>query len=258
MNPLKKYFNKLTYDQKEALRVVKNYFWKINWLKTIWFNFKILPLSNAIKIPVLIAYNVKIKNVGKINFTGDLYTGMVSLGVIRIEHYEVNHTPLLFNNRGTFNIAGRFKMHPGSIMSTTPRAVLTVGHNVGFGANTKVISWHAITIGNNVRISWNCQIFDTDFHFLYNIEKDKYYQRIKEVIIGNNVFIGNGSTIGKGTIIPNGSVVSCISKISGDFTKVGENLLITGNPAQVVKKGVNISSGWYPEQEKEIAKLINE
>ena len=258
MNSLKKYFNKLTYDQKEALRVVRNYFWKINWLKTLWFNLKILPFSKAIKCPVLIAYNVKVRNVGKINFTDEIYTGMVSIGVIRITHYEMNHSPILFNNRGTLNFAGRFKMHPGSMLSTNPKATLSVGHNVGFGANTKVISWHAITIGNNVRISWNCQIFDTDFHFLYNVEKDKYYQRLKDVKIGDNVFIGNGCTIAKGTIIPNGCVISCISKVSGDFTEEGGNLLITGNPAQVVKKGVNISSGWYPEKEKEIAKQINE
>lgn len=258
MNPLRKYFNKLTYDQKESLRVIKNYSWDINWLKTLWFNFKILPFRKAIKCPVLIAYNVKVRNVGRINFTDELYTGMVTIGVVRIKHYEINHTPLLFNNRGTLNFAGRFKMCPGSMLATTTQATLSIGCNVGFGANTKVISWRAITFGNNVQVSWNCQIFDTDFHFLYNIEKGKYYQRIKEVKIGDNVFIGNGCTIGKGTIIPDGCVVSCISKVSGDFTEEGENLLIAGNPARVVKKGVNISSGWYPEQEKEIAKLINE
>ena len=111
-------------------------------------------------------------------------------------------------------------------------------------------------IGNNVQCSWDTQILDSDFHFLYNIEKNKYYPRTKEIVFGNDVFIGNGCTVGKGTVLPDGCVVSCISKVSGDFTNEGMNLLIAGNPAKVIKKGVSISSGWYPEKEKEIAKII--
>ena len=71
--------------------------------------------------------------------------------------------------------------------------------------------------------------------------------------IGNDVFVGNGSTISKGTIIPNGCVISCISKVSGDFTKHGEHLLISGNPATVVKTGIGITNGWYLREEYEVA-----
>ena len=92
------------------------------------------------------------------------------------------------------------------------------------------------------------------FHFLYNIEKDKYYPNTKPITIGDNVFIGNNCTLAKGTVLPNGCVVSCVSKTAGDFTKDGENLLISGNPAVIVKKGVNFSSGWYPQIEANIAK----
>lgn len=258
MSYIRNYFNKLSYDQKGSLRVIKNSFWKINWIKTLWFNCKTLPFSKAIRCPVIIAYNTKIKNVGKIVFTNDIYPAMVSLGVIRLGGIETTSNPLVFNNRGTLEIGGRLKIHPGAVFSIVKGATIKVGNCVGFGANSKVICRKSITIANNVQCSWNTQILDSDFHFLYNIEKDKYYPRTKDIIIGNNVFIGNGCTIGKGTILPDGCVVSCISKVSGDFTTEGENLLISGNPAKVIKKGVNISSGWFPEKEKEIAKLMKE
>lgn len=258
MNFTRKYFQQLNYDQKESLRVIKNSFWKINWLKTLWLNFKVLPFKSAIKCPIVVAYNTKIKNIGKIIFTNKIYPAMVSLGVIRISAFETTANPIIFNNRGTLEIGGRFKVHPGSVLAIVPGATIKIGNHVGFGANTKVVCRKAIKIGNDVRISWNCQVLDSDFHFLYNVEKDKYYQRTKEIIIGNNIFVGNGCTIGKGTIIPDGCVISCISKVCGDYTNEGENLLFMGNPAKIIKKGVNISNGWYPEKEKEIAKQINE
>lgn len=256
MEIIKKYLAGLAYDQKESLRLIKNSFWRVNWIKTIWFNFKILPFSKAVKCPVLVGRNVKVKNIGKINFTGSVYPGMVSIAVIKIPAIETNHAPTIFNNRGTLNIGGRLKFHPGVILAIIPNATITLGNRVGFGANTRVVCRKNIILGDDVRISWNCQLFDTDFHFLYNIEKDKYYQRTKEIVIGDNVFIGNGCTVGKGTVIPNGCVVSCISKISGNYVTEGENLLIAGNPAKVIKKGVNISNGWYPAKEADIAKIL--
>ena len=258
MNFIRKRFNKLSYDKKQALRVVKNSIWKINWLKTFWFNLKILPLREAIKCPVLVAFNVKIKSIGNIIFTNEIYTGMVSIGVIKIDAFETNNFPTIFNNKGKFFISGRVKMHPGSCLMIASKASLTTGNHVGFGANTKVICCKSITIGDDVRFSWNCQLFDTDFHFLYNVEKKKHYQRLKDIVIGNNVFIGNGCTIGKGTIIPNGCVISCVSKVSGDYTNDGENLLLVGNPAKIIKKGVNMGNSWFPEIENEIAKIMNE
>ncbi len=254
MNIVKRFFRELPNEHKASLRVIKSRFWKINWIKTLWFNFKILPFNQALKCPIIIAYNTKIKSIGNIIFTNDIYTGMVSLGVIRLSSFETTAIPLIFNNKGTLNIGGRLKIHPGSVISIVKNATMTTGDRVGFGAGSKIICRKSITLGNDVRCSWNVQILDSDFHFLYNIEKDKYYPRTKDIVIGNNIFVGNGCTIGKGTILPDGCVVSCISKVSGDFTKQSENLLIAGNPAIVIKKGVNISSGWFPEEEKIIAK----
>lgn len=256
MNIIRKYFETLSYDEKESLRVIKNSFWSINWIKTLWMNFSVLPFKQAIKCPFIISYNAKIKNIGKIIFPSHIYPGMVSIGVIKISAFETNQIPTIFNNRGTFKFGGRVKFHPGTVVAIVNNATLEVGNHVGLGANTKLVCRKSITIGNDVRCSWNSQILDSDFHFLYNIEKDKFYSRTKEISIGDNVFIGNGCTVGKGTVIPNGSVVSCISKVSGDYSKEGENLLLMGNPAKVIKKGVNISNGWYPEREIEISKLI--
>lgn len=251
-------FNRLSYDEKAGLRIIRHSFWSINWLKTLWFNFQILPFKEALKCPVLISYNVRVKSIGQIMFTSPTYPGMISLGVEKITAFETNSLPIVFNNCGRICFAGRFKLHPGGVLVIYTNAELNIGHHVGLGAGTKLVCSKNINIGNDVRISWNCQVFDTDFHFLYNVDKDSYYPRSKEIRIANNVFVGNGTTIGKGTILPDGCVVSCISKVTGDFSAEGENLLIMGNPAIVRKYGVNMSNSWLPEKENEIAKLLGE
>lgn len=250
--------DKIDADLRFSLSIIRGYFWRINWFKSLWINLRILPFYQALKMPIIVSWNTKVRSIGKIIFPGKIHPGMLIVGIIRLPAFETYREPTVFANKGTLIINGNVKFHPGVKLNIYKGAVMSLGNHVGFGANTKIACSKSIILGNDVRISWNSQIFDTDFHFLYNIEKDKYYSNSKSIKIGNNVFIGNGSTIGKGTIIPNGCVISCISKVSGDFTKEGENLLIAGNPAIVLKKNVNFSNGWFPKIEVEISKKFKQ
>ena len=249
---------KLNNDLRFSLSIIMRYFWRINWPKSIWLSFKALPFKQAIKIPIIVSWNTKINSVGKIIFQGKIHPAMLMIGVIRLPAFETYRETTVFTNKGTLVIKGNVKLHPGVKLLIYKGATMSVGNHVGFGANTKIACNNSITIGDDVRISWNSQILDTDFHYLYNIEKDKFYPKSKPIVIHDNVFIGNGCTICKGTVITSGSVISCISKVKGDFSKEGENLLIVGNPAVILKKGFNMSSGWFPKKEIEINKMMRE
>lgn len=249
---------KSNYEKKEALRAIKEHFWHINWIKTIWFNLMALPFSQAIKIPFIVGYNTKIRNFGKIILKKHCFTGMVSLGVIRINPWETSYSPHIFSNKGILSFNGRTKFHPGSKIVIGENAVILLGERCTFGYDTKIISLHSIVIGNDFRMSWNGQILDTDFHFFKKINPQKIYPRKKPIVIGDNVFAGNNVTIGKGTNIPNGCVISCCSKIAGDFSEEGENILVSGNPAKVLSKGYEMGNGWFPHQEAAIARDMEE
>ena len=252
---VKKFFqNRIGYNDEQLtpLSNIFKYFWKINWLKTILFNFTALPFYQAIRLPFIVGYKCRIRRIGKVILKGRVSPGMISIGVIRLLT-DSNAERLVWANMGEMFFNGRAKFHPGSKISVKSKGVMKMGERVSIGSCTKLVCTKSIEIGKDTRISWECQIFDTDFHFLRNINKGKIYDRQKNVIIGNDVFIGNSSTVGKGTILPSGSVVSCCSKVSGDFSDEGFNLLIVGNPAKVVKKGVQMSSGWFSKKEHNIA-----
>lgn len=249
---------KWDYDRIAALKNFKRFFWQINWLKTLYYNLKWMKFSDALNLPIIIGYNARIRQTGKIIFINKPIAGQVSIGVERIVSWEDSSQRTFYTNNGTLYLHGRMKCHPGAKLIIQPKAILNIGNRVGFGANTKVICAKSITIGDDVRISWECQIFDTDFHFLKKVNTGKVYKRIKPIIIGGNVFIGNRCSISKGTIIPYGSTISCCSKVEGNYSNEGEFLLIKGNPASVVAKGYIFGNSWLPEEEKEIVKLLEE
>lgn len=240
-------------EQIVPLLQAKNCFLRINWIKTIWFNFKALPFKQAIKFPFVLGYHTRIKKVGVIKAEGYISPFMISFGLIRLNTDSTSER-VVFSNKGTVIFHGRAKFHSGAKINVRDGGVLSFGERDSIGSCTKIVCTRKISLGRDFQISWEGQLFDTDFHFLTNMSTGKIYPREKPIIIGNEVFIGNRCTIGKGTTLPDGATVSCCSKVSGDFSKDGDYPLIVGNPATIVKIGYKMGNGWFPKIENEIAK----
>lgn len=107
---------------------------------------------------------------------------------------------------------------------------IDIGNNTYIGDRTEIHSGESITIGNNVNISWDCNILDRDYH---GFESEK--EITKSVTICDNVWIGCRSIILKGVTIGEGSVVAAGSVVTKD---VPPKCLVGGNPAKVIKENV--------------------
>ena len=219
----------------------------LNLFKSFYFSWKTFSFREAFKLPVLIGRNSIINNWGKIEVKVPPYSGMISIGCRKLNGYENYLEPLMFSNYGKIIIGGPMKIYPGAKIVCSSGGVINFGGRNTIGRNTKIICYKHIVIGYNSGCSWECQIFDTDFHYLIDLDSGRPYKRTKPVSIGDNVFIGNHCNIGKGTKIPKGCVVSSWSKVSGSFENNGENLLLLGNPATVVRTGVSMSYAWDTE-----------
>ena len=124
---------------------------------------------------------------------------------------------------------------------------ITIGDNCYVGVGSRIWSAERITIGNNVLISHNVNIVDTNAHEMNHLERAAGFQRLMKeghprtknnvltapVSIGDyawisfNVCILKGVKIGKGAIVAGGSVVT---------DDVPEFTLVAGNPAKVARK----------------------
>jgi acetyltransferase-like isoleucine patch superfamily enzyme len=124
---------------------------------------------------------------------------------------------------------------------------INIGNNCYVGIGTKIWSGELVTIGNNVLISHNCDIIDSDTHEIDYIERATRSAELmkngpldtkgniltKPIIINDyawisfNVAILKGVTIGKGAIVAAGSLVT---KDVPAFT------VVAGNPAVIIKQ----------------------
>ena len=115
-------------------------------------------------------------------------------------------------------------------------AKLEIGDNVGI-SSTAIVCQKSIIIRNNVRIGGNCVIYDTDFHSLDPLDRNKTTEDVerakrKPVLIMDNAFVGAHSTILKGVTIGENSVIGACSVVTKN---VPSNEMWGGNPAKLIR-----------------------
>ncbi len=124
---------------------------------------------------------------------------------------------------------------------------IIIGNNVYVGQRTIFECVEKINIGNDVLVSSDCNLIDTNSHSVHSVErvddiidwqkglKYKNWNVVKSstINISNNCWVGlrsiitKGVNLGKGTIVASGSVVT---KSTEPFSVVG------GNPAVFIKQ----------------------
>lgn len=115
-----------------------------------------------------------------------------------------------------------------------PNARLTFGgasehQSSGITCDTKIISTHAITIGEGTIISWGCYISDSAHHAINGAV------HVGEVKIGDHVWLSEGVTVGPGSVIGEYSIVGAKSLTNKPYSS---RSLIVGCPA-IEKKTID-------------------
>lgn len=108
---------------------------------------------------------------------------------------------------------------------------ISVGHNVYFAKGCIINGGGEIIIGDNVLFGM-LNIVVAGNHTYNGVSYHGPFDR-GQVIVRNGCWIGAHCTLLKGTVIPTGSVVGANSLCNIAFE--GERLLISGNPARVIK-----------------------
>ena len=148
---------------------------KIN-LRSIFLNFYLLPFSQAIHLPILIARNVKIDSLHRggvqIN-TSKLKIGLIQIGyrAVGIIDNRYERSILQVSKTGKIFFSSRCFLGSGIRMVITGKC--EIGNNVNVSGNTSIICYEKVKIGDESLISWDCLIMDTDFHKIYDAQKNQ-------------------------------------------------------------------------------------
>ena len=95
----------------------------------------------------------------------------------------------------------------------------------------------SINIGEKCMFAYEINLFHTDAHPIYNMEKNKIINKVKTINIGNHVWVGAKSTILKNVTIPNDCIIGYGSIVTATKS-IPPHSIIAGNPATIVKKDI--------------------
>ena len=211
--------------------------------KTIYFNFRSFDFITAIKLPVIVGYNVKVLETHKSIISFSDRVDKVSFGMVRFGYGGPKG--IVSNRRGEICLekGGRLildgSMFFGEGSSLRVNGFLHIGKHFSASKNSFVsCSAQGSTIGDNVMLGWNVAIRDSDGHTVYHHSVPKQSQR--PFHIGNHVWICAEAHILKGVTVGDNSIVAYRSTVTKSFPT--EGLLIGGSPAKKLQEDIT----WGP------------
>lgn len=130
------------------------------------------------------------------------------------------------------------------------------GRNIYINARCTILDCAEVTIGNNVMIGPNVQMFCPGHPLDADLRKTPgALEFALPIHIGNDVWIGGGSIILSGITIGDGSVVGAGSVLTKD---VPPGTLVAGNPARIIRKiepgDLGLPKRYYEQQSQKICK----
>lgn len=162
--------------------------------------------------------------------------GLIKIGFGNVGIFDNKFSRSIWEVSGKVIFRGKCNLGHGTKISVGSTGILTLGSNFTITAESSIVSFKEVTIGNNCLFSWDNLIMDTDFHSIKN-NSDEIINFDKEVIIEDNVWIGCRCLILKGSFIPSNSIIGANTVINSKFIRNGT--IIVGNPAKIVRTDVS-------------------
>lgn len=201
--------------------------------KTLLFNYKYFSWKGLCRLPVWVSRNFILHTL-KGNVTlDDMQAGMIRLGFNEVGIFDRKYDRGIWENTGQIHFKGRAVLGHGSKLSNTGN--ITFGNNFAITAKSEIVCAKEMEIGDDVLVSWDSLIMDTDFHKIYDEILNKQLNEDAKVTIGNHVWIGCRTVILKGTLIGDNCIVAANSTLSKEFRE--ENVILGGSN-KVIKRGV--------------------
>lgn len=213
-------------------------FLKHNWTAILYFNFKMLPIRQAIRLPFDFYYGVRFNDLsGKVKITSEkIYRGMIKIGGRGSDIFPTQKTVITL--RGVWHLGYSIEVGTGTSIVIEENAQLKFGNRVRIGAYSKVYCTNIIEMGNEIGFSWESQIFDTNFHYIQNVETHEIYPINAPIKIGSYCWFGNRVNIMKGTVVPDYSIVASNSLCNKDYSSIPAYSMLAGCPAVLKKAGI--------------------
>ncbi|KAL0219075.1 hypothetical protein P9112_004728 [Eukaryota sp. TZLM1-RC] len=194
-------------------------------------------------VPKSLDYSINDQEEEQKMLNGHLYNPLVPLLCDR----RTRARKLTNRLNNTLNIAKRSKIIPTIFSSIGSNPYIESPFRIDYGTNTIIgdnfycnyncvfLDCGQVTIGNNVMLGPNVQIYTVNHPFDVKT-RNSFLEYTKPITIGDNCWLGGGVVVLPGVTIGKNSVVGAGSVVVED---VPEDCLVAGNPAVVKKRDLN-------------------
>ncbi len=203
--------------------------------KTIFFNLYYFNIKVAIKLPVIVKYNVRLQSLKGTVMIENPTPGSIRIGFHNNRAYDNARERAVWHmENGQLTFCGKASLGNGTIIAVT--GILMLGDNFAVSGNSKIICGSRTVIGKNVLIGYDCLLLDYDAHSIYDVNSNMRVNNKSGIVLGDNIWIGAYSKIITGTVIKDNTVIALGSLSCKE--QIEENVLLAGQPASVVKRNV--------------------
>ena len=201
--------------------------------KSIWINFRSLPIKDAIFLPIIVSPLTKIVSTeGRVRIDTIVRPGMISFGLSGYGLAVANKC--IIQNNGLLVFHGKTRFGGGIEISCGGHGVISFGEACIFTGNCSIICQKGIEFGKECLVAFNTQFMDADLHTI--MEENEIINADKRITIGNHVWICSHVNVLKGSAIQSDCVVGSQTLINKKFDE--NNCIIAGNPASIKKKNI--------------------
>lgn len=224
------------------------FYYTVNWTKTLYFNFKKFPFAIAKKLPVFFYGKVKFHDLtGEIIINAPIRRGMIGFGQ-SFELIKREQGIAEIYLAGTLVCNGNAHFGKDYLVFIGFNSYCEIGDMFAFGSRGKLLCYEKIIFGDYVRVGFESQIIDSNFHPIIDLETGKTRPLTSPIHIGSYTWVGNRTSIMQKTVFPDYCMIGSNSLCNKDYSSLGSNILIGGIPAKLIR--ANISRDWEGEKEQ--------
>lgn len=209
-------------------------------IKTLYANFRLLPLRYAIRLPILLSRHTVMYRCRKgcIEFESDTpKIGSLRFGLNDLEYSYESHSFISIQGKMIIKGSGTHVFGPGVSLNVWKDGILTIGNNFSVAPHLRMFVSNKIEIGDNNMWSFYNLVMDTDAHPIFNNEGE-IINHPEKITFGDKCWLGAYCKILKGADIPNGAIIGAGSTLTGPLAI--KNSIYVGN--RLLKENIR----WEP------------
>lgn len=231
-----------------------HFFKIVNIVNTIRVNLVCFPFTTAIKLPVFVGYRVQFiglrRNCIRLNSANCVRTGMIELGISRTPIFATKgmYTLIRIHKDSHIEMGEKVRIFNGGSLIAALGGVIHIGNDFTMNQRALIYASEKVSFGDHSALSWEAQVMDSDFHYIFNQNTKRINNCRKPVKIGNYSCLGNRASVMKGASLPDYSILASGSLLNRDYSAVtAKGNIFAGTPATLRSSGVY----WYVNEKIE-------